>query len=200
MRRKRAGLIALLLLLLVAVILLLLRGCDHRAECGNNLSRLGERLRAMTPDKRRATMKLGGAAMFLSWRKDGRVVRRGDESLLRCPDDPDLRALNDDARTAYDQVDLANPPDDLCSYAVRDFDRWPLPTEGSLRGEIIACCRQGRDGATPHHRGGVVALFGEGDVQFLTRDDLGLVADEPLVVGPESKVPMLQKMIQRWTK
>jgi len=199
MRRKRAWLVVLLLLV-IAVVLLALRGCDHRLECMMNLSRLGDRFLAMTPDERRATTELDGVAMFLSWRKDGRVVRRGDERLLRCPDDPDLRKLDGDAASAYDRIDLANPPDDLCSYAVRDFGRFPLPTEGSLYSEIIACCRQGRDGRTPHHRGGVGALFGEGDVQFLTREDLGLGPDEPIVVGPESKAPMLRKVVQRRTK
>lgn len=195
--RRRRGLLLALLAIFVVVLLLILRGCDHRTQCMINLSDLGHVLNSMSDDERRATMKIRGSAMFLAWRKRGRI----DEKLLRCPDDPDLRRLDDATRKAYDDVDLSNTPDDLCSYAVRDIERYPLPAGVSVYKEIIACCRCGRDGRSPHHRRDVVnVLFAEGDVQAMFPEELGFAPGEPVVVGPESKSEMLRKVIQRPTR
>ena len=158
-----------------------------------NLLNLGQTLLSMPDDEQQEAKKLRGVSMLLAWRKSGRI----DERLLRCPVDPDLRALDDAARGAYDGVDLANPPDDLCSYAVRDFERFPFPSDGSEQKEILACCRNGRDGRTSHHRGGgVIVLFGEGDVQWMTPEQLGFAPGEAIVVGPGSKSELLKKVIQ----
>lgn len=193
MRRRRVRVLALLVAVAI-VVLLLLRGCDHREQCMINLSEVGEKWLLMTDDARREAMRHRGSAMLLAWRKAGLL----DEKLLRCPDDPDLSPPDAAAHRAYDEADLSNPPDDLCSYAVRDFERFPLADDVSDRKEVIACCRCGRDGRTPHHRGDVmVLLFGEGDVQAMTPEELGFGPDDPVVVGPESKSDLLRVLIQR---
>ena len=189
-RRRRRGLLAAFVVVLLLVLLLIWCGREDRIVCATNLSELGRTLLSMSNDERRETKKLRGAAMFLSWRRAGRI----DEGLLRCPFDPDLRPLDDAARRAYDTVDLSHPPDDLCSYAVRDFERYPLPSAGSSGKEIIACCRDGR---TPHHRGrGVIVLWSDGDVQWMPPQQLGLAPEDPVVVGPGSKSEVLKKVIQ----
>jgi hypothetical protein len=191
-RRRRAW-IAALVVLAILILLLILRGCDHREACMTNLLEIGRTLDALSDDARRDALTHRGVAMLLSLRKRHLI----DERLLRCPDDPDLRPLDDAARRAYDEVDLADPPDDLCSYAVRDFVLYPLPSEGSQRKEAIACCRCGRDGRTPHHRGGTIVLFSERDVQYFYPQQLEHYAGHPFVVGPDSKWPLLQPLIQR---
>jgi hypothetical protein len=136
-----------------------------------------------------------GAALFLSWRAKREEIRGGQESVLRCPGDPSLLPTDDPGFVAaYDKVDLANPRTDLCSYAVRDFTHFPLrdPTS-SLR--AIACCRQGLDGRTPHHRGGICVAFADGTARFVGAAELGLKPGEPIVVGPDSPTELLRPLI-----
>ncbi len=193
MRRRRGLVVAILVVLLIAL-LLLLRGCDHAERCGQNLNDLSHAWLEMPEDRQREFMRFRGSALLLALRKSGRVF----EEALRCPDDPDLRPLDDAARRAYDEVDLANPPDDLCSYAVRDFERYPLPADASRAFEIIACCRGGRTGRSPHHGDGrVVVLYANGDVELLSRERLGDDSGSTIVVGLESNLPRMRPMIQR---
>jgi hypothetical protein len=168
-----------------------------RETCMQNLRTLGASFRAQWEENQPRAQRYSGVSMFLAWRKAGVVVKRGDENVLRCPGDPHLRALDDAARKAYDGADLDDPPDDLCSYAGRDFKCYPVNVEGNRGEEILACCRQGRDGRTPHHAEGVVVLFMNGDVRFLGPEEAGYGPDEAIVVGRESKNRMLAKVIQR---
>ena len=114
--------------------------------------------------------------------------------MLLCPGDEEVSFPNtDEDRMRWDEVDLMNIPADMCSYAVRDFATYPIPTDGQVH--IIACDRMGRDGRTSHHRDGLNVLFDTGHVKFMSREDLGLAPDAPIIVGPDSLHPMLKKVV-----
>jgi hypothetical protein len=172
-----------------------LRDSQQLLACQNNLSQLAQVFVIARMENSEKATAHDGVALPLSWRKTMSMIRRGDEAVLRCPGDPHLRPLDDAARSAYDAVDLAKPDNDLCSYAFRDFTRFPIGKDDRDR-QIIACCRQGRDGRTPHHRGRIVVAYDSGDVTFLNAVALGLGPDEPVVVGPDSKVEALRKLVQ----
>ena len=132
-----------------------------------------------------------GSALLLSWRKEREIVREGQEELLLCPGDPHaVYPRNDADRARWDDVDLSDPSDDLCSYAVRDFRQFPLE-KGSGKIEIIACDRHGVDGVTAHHDGGLNVLYDDGSTKFLDRVALGLDAKESIVVGPDTDHSLL---------
>ena len=135
----------------------------------------------------------GGARMLLEFRRRG-FVPSGREHVFICPGDPDVEWefrpgnpwLNDDV----DDVDLLAG---RCSYAVRDLVRFPVAPDDD--DAWIACDRQGRDGRTLHHPNGLHVLFTDGRVEFLHYLDLGLSADDAIVVGPDSPHPELAKML-----
>lgn len=165
-----------------------------RLTCQQNLSGIGRILVSL-----RVTSgwrpKHDGVAWILELRKSREWIRPGDESVFRCPGDPARQGLAAArASTEYDTMDLANPPRGLCSYAGRDFTSFPLDPESAER-EPIACCRQGDDGRTPHHKGGICVAFDDASVAFLTPKDLGLSPGDPIVVGPDSKSPILRKLV-----
>ncbi len=72
-----------------------------------------------------------------------------------------------------------------CSYATRDFTRFPLTGD---RSEWLVCERAG------HHVDGLFVGLVDGSVQFVTREELGLDPDEPIVVGPQSTCEPLSQM------
>ncbi len=158
-----------------------------RLICLNNLSQLGQIALMEAQEHPGEAPKHSGPALFLSWRRDGSSIRRGEEKLFICPLD-DLAHVpeTDEERRAWDDVDLANPPRSLCSYAVRDFDAFPLPDGGSVRSDPIAGCL--------HHKGVVILAFAEGDAQLVTLDELGLASDDEKIVGPEAKSPVLRML------
>lgn len=167
-----------------------IRELELRARCTMNLAQIAG-LFIVRPGK----PTHDGAAVLLSWRTTKSCIQPGEEWLLRCPSDPHLRTLDEAASAAYGGADLKDPPLDLCSYAVRDFTRFPL-RESRASTQILACDRQGKDGKTPHHPDGVCVAFDDGRVKFMTRADLGLKPDEPIVVGPDSTVEMLRIVCQ----
>ena len=57
--------------------------------------------------------------------------------------------------------------------------------------------RQGDDGRTPHHDGGLNVLYADGAVKFLRRAELGLAGDAPIVVGRASEHPVLSTVVVR---
>lgn len=157
---------------------------NQRASCMNNLSQLGQIFlmwRQAHPD---ATVPFNGTALWLSYRKDRSEIRRGDERVLICPKDDDASVPETDAeRQAWDDVDLAHPSGALCSYASRDFERFPLGPHPADKEPIGACL---------HHKGIAIVVFRYGDAQKMTLEELGLASDDEKIVGPESKSPVLR--------
>ncbi len=166
---------------------------DKRLRCQQQLHDLVALFIAESIEKA-GRPKYDGTALFLYYRMTHKI-QPGAEANLRCPGDPHLRPLNPTTRDDYDGVDLSNPPLDLCSYAVRDFTNYPLDPE-SPAAQIIACCRQGRDGRTPHHKGGLNIAMDSGWCEFYTREELGLEPDAAIVVGPDSKHEWLRQVVQ----
>ena len=115
-----------------------------------------------------------------------------------CPGDA---AAYVEAPDVYDVIDLTDAAaiEPLCSYAFRDLARYPIDADGTDPATgapaWIACDRQGLDGRTPHHDGGLNVLLADGAVLFKTHADLGLAPDAPIVVGPDSPHPDLRKMV-----
>jgi hypothetical protein len=134
--------------------------------------------------------------MFLYFRVSSNDIRKGEESVLICPGDNAVKSPSSpEAQAVYDdEVDLSNPPDNMASYAVRDFTTYPLSVEAPER-QIIACDRNGSDGRTLHHRGGLNVLFDNGQSVFLSREDLGISGDADVVVGPASEHDVLKQVV-----
>lgn len=163
-----------------------------REGCLHHASILGQRF-VEAREERRLDPTLHGSAQILSWLWPGGLPQ-GGEKLLVCPGDPTtlLPETLDDA-LVYHPADATalRRARGLGSYAVRDFERFPL-AEDATEKQAILCDRQGDDGRTMHHKGGIVVCFSEGDAQLLSREELGLGPDEPIVVGPDSRSPMLR--------
>ncbi len=136
-----------------------------------------------------------GAALFVVWARAG--VFRVDPDVVVCPGDHTLPRTDSARRVAaLAAIQDAGDPAlaDLVSYAVRDFERFPLDPHAE-RAEWLMCDRGGADGMSPHHPNGLNVLFDDGGVRFLDRQSLGLAPDQPIVVGPDSKHPELKKML-----
>lgn len=173
---------------------------DYVLHCQRNLRELSTLLLLSMRDGSADEVlnECSGASVLLSFRVTDGAIKEGWETLFICPADED--AINP-TPAQYDGLDLHDPEAvrGLCSYAVRDFGRFPLdplPDEP----QILACDRQGDDGCTQHHLGGLDGMsginvaFSDGSVKFLTHDELGLSGDDQIVVGPDSTHPMLKKV------
>lgn len=182
------------------VALALATGWGHRGqgdmawqtECMSNLVELAKEY-GRARDGGRLDPTLHGSAQILSW-FDGTGLPRESEKSLLCPadagvfipvTDADLRAFHPAG------ADALRAARGLGSYAVRDFERFPIDPSSTEKQPIL-CDRQGADGRTPHHRDSIVIAFDSGDVQKYSREHLGLGPDDPIVVGPESKSPLLR--------
>lgn len=153
-------------------------------SCMNNLSQLAQVFLMRSADHPDEPVPFGGSALWLSYRKDHSDIKRGYERVLLCPNDDDAKyPETEDDKRAWDDVDLAHPSPHLCSYAARDFERCPLPAKSPAREAVGACL---------HHEGFAIVAFSEGDVQKMTLEELGLASDDEMVVGPESKSPLLR--------
>lgn len=169
----------------VAIVVPKMRESQRRTGCMNNLAQLGQIWLVQTQMDPRHAQPYSGPAALLAFRKDGARVRRGDERIFVCAGDPAGHVPETEAdRNAYDDVDLAKVPRSLCSYAVRDFRAFPLG-DGDEKEPIAACL---------NHRRGAVVLFEGGDVQFVSLEKFGLSEYEDMIVGPDSKSPMLRKL------
>jgi prepilin-type processing-associated H-X9-DG protein len=192
---------AVFLLVLVCGVLMTpgLNSTVHpQTRCANNLRQFGGLFTSESMEHGVAAE--GGVALFLSYRRKG-FIQREREWIFVCPHDPDAREPTTTADSrSYDTVDLtdAEALGALCSYAVRDFARFPIADDGTdpETGEVawIACDRQGKDGRTPHHDDGLNVLFADGAVQFKDRAFLGIAPEDPIIVGPGSPHPELRKM------
>lgn len=175
---------------------------QKRFSCQNNLSQLGGLYVACSEDP--AWRPRAGPALFLEWRKDGKRIRPGQEGVLVCPGDqhvvpPDTPEL----RARYDAVDLDDPPDDLCSYAVRDFVRFPVDPQAGKPEPIAACVGRIVDGEwQAFHKGGFVIVYDDGASRFIEWSECGVDPpgdwpDPTVVVGPDSPVPELRTLCFR---
>ncbi len=165
----------------------------RRTVCQQNLADLGGVYQLATLEEP-AAARARGTAQFLEWRRARRYVRFGEEEKLLCPGDPGARfPRTEDERAAWDAVAPGETPPGLCSYAGRDPRRAGADDQAGRR-EIVACDRQGDDGATPHHEGGLNVLYDSGAVVFVTREMLGLGPDDALRVGPDSPSPTLRAL------
>ncbi|MCE9638063.1 MAG: hypothetical protein K8T90_20370 [Planctomycetes bacterium] len=174
-----AGLIAT-----VAIIVPQMQEKQKRLTCMENLSQLSQTFAATQSGV--GAPKRSGTAMFLEWRKSRRLIREGEELILVCPGDPSVAFPDSpEARRRYDTVDLDAPPADLCSYAARDFARFPLDSKSGRREPIAACL---------HHRHGAIVAFSDGSARFMDLDELAVDAGTELTVGPDSPAEMLQSL------
>jgi hypothetical protein len=185
----------------VAVIALVVVGCiavgvkhvlrsmnesTYIKSCRNNASQLGEIYFKKVGRDRRAAQERSGPAMWLVMRKGGVAeIRPGAERIFICPadDDADVPTTVDE-RKRWDDVDLDHVPRDLCSYAGRDFARCPIPADANHPREPIGACVR--------HREGAMVAFDDGDVAFVTLAELGVASEDEMIVGPESKSPVLR--------
>lgn len=124
--------------------------------------------------------------------------------MLVCPGDPGVVVPDTpEAVDRYDAVDLDAPPDDLCSYAVRDFARFPPDPKAVDPEPFAACVGRFRDGTwSACHRGGMVIAFCDGTTRFFEWAELGLgpgatPPDDAPVVGPDSPSPLLRVLCFR---
>lgn len=140
------------------------------------------------------TSRYSGVSVLLHFRRNSGCIKEGQETLFICPgDNQAINPTTPQQQQAYDALDLNDPRNNMCSYAVRDFLLYPLDPDAETP-QIIACDRMGLDGRTAHHSDGLCVLFDDGAVKFMSREDLGLSRDDPIVVGPRSTHPMLGRV------
>jgi prepilin-type N-terminal cleavage/methylation domain-containing protein len=178
----------------VAIIVPQMQEKQRRFTCQNNLSQLGGLFIAERTEKH-GKPKYDGSALWLSWRQKRDQIKEGQEAVLICPGDNAITAPDTpELKQRYTDVDLKNPPNDLTSYAARDFSVYPLDNEAK-RVQIIGCDRNGPDGRTAHHKNGLNIVYDDGASKFVERDELGISQDDPIVVGPESSNEDLKKVV-----
>jgi prepilin-type N-terminal cleavage/methylation domain-containing protein len=204
MRRRAQGFTLIEIMVVIAIIAGLIgtvvivvpqmQERQRKLSCAQNLKQLGDMFVTMRSEKPGAPA-YNGQALFLSWRTKRNPIREGEEGVLICPGDQGVVVPNtEDLKKAYDDIDLANPPTDKCSYAVRNFKTHQL-SMSSGRKEIVACDRQGADGRTDHHQDGINVVYDNAQCVFMSKEELGFTTDSALVVGPESPNEDLKKVV-----
>lgn len=204
MRRRAQGFTLIEIMVVIAIIAGLISTVvivvpkmqenQKKLTCQQNLSGLGK-IFVTWRSSNMGKPPYDGQALFLSWRTKKSEIRQGDEAVLICPGDQAVtQPGSPEAQAAYDTIDLKNPPTDKCSYAVRYFSKFPFDVE-SPRKEIVACDRQGPDGRTMHHRDSIMVVFDDAACKPMTREDLGIATDSPIVVGPEATHEDLKKVV-----
>lgn len=178
----------------VAIIVPQMQDKQKKLTCVTNLSQLGQTFVIERTDKP-GKPKFSGQSLWLSWRVKGNKIKKGQESILICPGDNGVTVPSTPAeQEKYDSIDLGSPPNDMCSFASRDFSTYPLSNE-SKSIQLIGCDRQGPDGKTAHHPDGLNIVFDDGSAAFYEREKLGISPNDPVIVGPESPTEMLKQAI-----
>jgi len=168
-----------------------------RRACLHNMERIAEIYAECAEDP--SWTPRSGPALLLGWRRDAALLRTGDEHALMCPGDQSVSpADTPEARARYDGVDLDDPPDDLCSYAVRDFARFPVDPARLDEEPIAACVGRFADATWQRfHRTAFFVAFADGSARELDDADVGLAPGATLVVGPDSPSPLLRVLCFR---
>jgi prepilin-type N-terminal cleavage/methylation domain-containing protein len=178
----------------VAIVVPKMQESQRQLTCMNNLSQLGQVYLMQAQENRAKAQKYSGVSLWLSYRKNGTDIKRGDERVLICPGDQGvLLPETEEDKKKWDNVDLANPSADLCSYAARDFVNFPINIENKDK-EMVGCDRQGANQRTPHHKGVIVCVYEAGDAQKMTREELGISSESDIVIGPEAENKSLKTM------
>jgi hypothetical protein len=168
----------------VAVVVPRMQEKQKRFTCEQNLQQLAQIFAATRSEN--GPEPRSGPALFLAWRKEGRIIKEGQEAIFVCLGDPATAAPNSPgARARYDEADLDGPLGDLCSYAARDFVRFPLARKSPKAQPIAACL---------HHKDGAMIAFEDGSVRFFTREELGVGSDTEMTVGPDSPAELLRPL------
>ena len=166
---------------------------QRQTTCANHLRQLGGIYTSESMEKPGLPPQVG-ASLWLHYRQK-HYIQKTREEVLTCPGDNTVRVpANDADAERYDEINLADPPLDVCSYMGRDFLTYPLSNEAEAA-QIIGCDRNGTDFKTPHHRDGLNILYDDGAVQFKDREFLGLTPEDPIVVGPDSDVEILRQVV-----
>ncbi len=168
---------------------------SQRLGCQRNLDDIGK-VYTVKRIERPGRPPYSGSALLYHYMKN-KDIDPGKEEVLLCPGDENAVFPRDDAhRKEWREVDLNNPPADMCSYAVRDFKKFQIKKDADTR-QILASDRQGPDGRTAHHKGGLNVLFTDGSARFMAPEQLGLTggADAAIVVGPDSDHEQLKCVV-----
>lgn len=166
---------------------------QRQTTCANHLRQLGGIYTSESMEKPGLPPHVG-ASLWLYYRQK-HFIQKTREEVLTCPGDNTVRIpANEQDSAIYDELNLADPPLEVCSYMGRDFVNFPLSNEAEAA-QIIGCDRNGTDHQTPHHRDGLNILYDDGAVQFKDREFLGLTPEDPIVVGPNSDVEILRQVV-----
>ncbi len=166
---------------------------QRQTTCANHLRQLGGIYTSESMENPGLPPHVG-ASLFLYYRQK-HFIQKNREEVLICPGDNSVKMPANAADSErYDEIDVDNPPLDVCSYMARDFISYPLSNEAPAA-QIIASDRNGTDNKTPHHRDGLNILYDDGAVQFKDREYLGLEPEDPIVVGPEATNELLRQVV-----
>jgi hypothetical protein len=157
------------------------KGIRHQLQCMDNQGQLAQTY--LDASQHRPGWKpRSGPPLWLEGY--GTSIKRGEEKAFVCPADPLAELPETDAdRARYELVDLAHVPRSLCSYAGRDFERFPIDAAKAAKEPLGACV---------HHAHYAIVVFADGAARKMTLDELGLASDDDKVVGPDSKSPVLR--------